>query len=58
MTEKFTRWDAADHLTSEEYMVLYLEACIKEDSGDGRMIRAALDDIARARDRGDATDQR
>lgn len=49
MTEKLTRWDAADHLKSEEDMVHYLKACLKEDSGDGRLIRAALDDIARAR---------
>ena len=49
MAEKFTRWDAADYLKNEEDMVLYLDACLDEDTGDGRLIRAALNDIARAR---------
>lgn len=49
MTEKFVRWDAADYLKTEEDMALYLDACLDEDSGDGRLIRAAINDIARAR---------
>ncbi len=49
MTETFTRWDAADYLENEEDMTLYLDACAKEDGGDGSLIRAALSDIARAR---------
>ncbi len=49
MAEKFTRWDAADYLKTEEDMVLYLDACMDEDAGDGRLIRAGLNDIARAR---------
>lgn len=49
MAEKFTRWDAADYLESEEDMALYLDACMDEDSGDGSLVRAALNDIARAR---------
>jgi probable addiction module antidote protein len=49
MTEKFTRWDAADYLDTEEDMALYLDACLDEDSGDGSLVRAALNDIARAR---------
>ena len=48
MTEAFVRWDAADHLTDEEDVRLYLEACAEEDPGDGSLIRAALNDIARA----------
>ena len=48
MAETFTRWDAADHLRSKEYVRLYLEACADEDPGDGSLIRAALNDIARA----------
>ena len=28
---------------------VYLEACAEEDPGDGSLIRAALNDIARAR---------
>lgn len=49
MAEKFTRWDVVDHLNSEEDMALYLDACFDEDPGDGSLVRAALNDIARAR---------
>ncbi|EIC20790.1 addiction module antidote protein [Thiorhodovibrio frisius] len=49
MTERFTRWDSADYLETEEDIRLYLEACIEEDPGDGSLIRSALGDIARAR---------
>ncbi len=49
MVEKFSRWDSADYLKSEEDMALYFDACIEEDPGDGSLIRAALGDIARAR---------
>lgn len=49
MTEKFTRWDAVDYLESEQDMALYLDACLDEDPGDGSLVRAALNDIARAR---------
>ncbi|MCC6145893.1 MAG: putative addiction module antidote protein [Rhodocyclaceae bacterium] len=49
MTEKFTRWDAVDHLNTEEDMALYLDACLDEDPGDGTLVRAALNDVARAR---------
>lgn len=48
MAETFTRWDAADYLQTWEDARLYLEAAADEDSGDGRLIRAALSDIARA----------
>lgn len=49
MAEKFSRWDAADYLDTEEDMALYLDACLDEDPGDGSLVRAALSDIARAR---------
>jgi probable addiction module antidote protein len=49
MAEKFTRWDAADQLKTEGDMALYLDACLDEDPGDGSLIRAALNDVARAR---------
>ena len=49
MTETFTKWDAAEHLGTREDARLYLEACAEEDPGDGSLIRAALNDIARAR---------
>ena len=48
MTETFTRWDVTDHLHTAEDARLYLEAAFEEDLGDGRLIRAALSDIARA----------
>ena len=48
MTEKFTRFDPVDHLQSEEDMAMYLDACFEEDPGDGSVVRAALNDIARA----------
>ena len=45
--ETFTRWDAAEHLDSEEAMAAYLQACADED--DPQLMIAALGDIARAR---------
>ena len=49
MTEKFSRWDSADYLKTEEDIDLYFEACLEEDPGDGSLIRSALGAIARAR---------
>ena len=49
MAEKFSRWDSADYLKSEEDYELYFEACLAEDPGDGSLVRAALGTIARAR---------
>ena len=49
MAEKFTRWDAVDYLKTDEDMALYLDACLDEDPGDGSLIRAAINDVARAR---------
>jgi len=49
MAEKFSRWDPAEDLLTEEDMALYLEACLEEDPGDGSLIRTALGTIARAR---------
>ena len=43
------KWDAVEHLGTREDARLYLEACNEEDPGDGSLIRAALSDIARAR---------
>jgi len=47
MPQTFTKWDAAEHLRTKEDMRLYLAACTEEDPGDGSLIRAALNDIAR-----------
>ena len=48
-SEKFSRWDPVDDLTIEEDIALYFQACVDEDPGDGRLVRAALSDIARTR---------
>jgi probable addiction module antidote protein len=45
--ETFTRWDAAEHLRSEEEIAAYLHACAEED--DPQLMLAALGDVARAR---------
>ncbi len=47
MAEAFSEWDATRELRTEEDIRLYLEACADEDPGDGSLIRAALNDIAR-----------
>lgn len=49
MSTQTTRFDAAEHLKSDEDMAAYFDACFEEDPGDGSLIRAALNDIARAR---------
>jgi probable addiction module antidote protein len=49
MAEQFTRFDAAEFLKTPEEMAAYLDACFEEDDGDGVLIRAALNDIARAK---------
>jgi probable addiction module antidote protein len=49
MAEKFSTWDPVDELKTEEDMALYLDACLVDDPGDGSLIRAALNDISRAR---------
>ena len=48
VTETFSKWDAAEHLRTHEDARLYLQACAEEDPGDGSLIRAALNDVARA----------
>ena len=48
MAETFSRWEVTEQLRTKEDARLYLEACAEEDPGDGSLIRAALNDIARA----------
>ena len=48
MSEAFTKWDVTEHIRTREDARLYLEACADEDPGDGSLVRAALNDIARA----------
>ena len=40
-------WDPAEHLTTDEDMVAYLEAALED--GDPALVAAVLGDIARAR---------
>ncbi len=47
MAEKFSRYDTAEYLETEEDIRHYLEAC--QEDGDPTLIAAALGDIARAR---------
>ncbi len=48
MKRKFSNYDVADYLKSEEDMALYLEACFDDGGDDAAFISAALGDIARA----------
>jgi probable addiction module antidote protein len=45
---KFSRYDTADYLKSDEDMVAYLEACMDEAGDDPAFIAVALGNIARA----------
>ncbi|MFU8776722.1 MAG: addiction module antidote protein [Roseovarius sp.] len=46
-TERFSRYDTADYLKSEDDVAAYLEAVMED--GDPALIAAALGDVARAR---------
>lgn len=46
---KFSHYETADYLESDEDMQLYLESVIEADEGDGRLIAKAIGDIAKAR---------
>ncbi|MXX02590.1 MAG: putative addiction module antidote protein [Gemmatimonadetes bacterium] len=48
MSISFSKWKVTEHLRTLEDARHYLEACAKEDPGDGSLIRAALNDIARS----------
>lgn len=47
MDVKFSRYDTADYLKSEEDIAAYLDAVMED--GDPALIAAALGDVARAR---------
>lgn len=49
MTLKLKKWDSAEHLRTDEDMVLYLEACLEEAGDDVAFITKAIGNIARAR---------
>jgi len=44
---KTTKWDAAEHLKTDEDIAAYLEAVLED--GDSALVAAALGDIARAK---------
>ena len=46
--EKFSRYDVADYLDSEEDVAAFLDACMEQAGDDAACIAAALGDIARA----------
>lgn len=48
-TLKLRQWDSAEHLKTEEDMVLYLQACMEEAGDDAAFIAKALGTIARAK---------
>ena len=47
MSEEYRRFDAADYIKSEEDVRGLLRAAMDEDPGDGAVIRAALNHVAR-----------
>ena len=47
MAEKFSRYETADYLETEEDIRLYLEVC--QEDGDPALIATALGNIAKAR---------
>jgi probable addiction module antidote protein len=49
------KWDAAEHLKTDEDMATYLEAALDED--DPALVAAALGDIARAKGMGELAKQ-
>lgn len=48
-TIKLRKWDSAEHLKTDEDMVLYLQACLEEAGDDAAFIAKALGTIARAK---------
>lgn len=42
-------YDPVDFIKTDEDWAAYLSECIKQDEGDGRLIRLALDDMSRAK---------
>ena len=45
----FSRYDTSDHLKTEEYIALYLEAVLEEGGDDPAFVAHALGVVARAR---------
>lgn len=47
--QKFSRYDVADYLKSEEDLAAFLDACMEAAGDDAAYIAVALGEIARAR---------
>ena len=52
MYEKDREWDVVNYLDSTKAACGYLEACLQEEPGDGSLLRLALSDIVRAKEKG------
>ncbi|MNF07142.1 hypothetical protein D3C80_2072580 [compost metagenome] len=46
---KLHKWDSAEHLKTDEEMVLYLDTCMEEAGDDAAFIAKAPGTIARAK---------
>lgn len=49
MALKLNKWDSAEHLKTNEDIVMYFQACLEEAGDDTAFIVKALGNIARAR---------
>ncbi len=49
MNEKFSRYDSADYLKTEEDIAAYIEAVMEEGADDPTLVAHALGVVARAR---------
>ena len=47
--ERYSEFDAAEYIETDQDARLHLELCTELDPGDGSVIRAALNTVARAR---------
>lgn len=52
MSEKDREWDIVNYMDSTKDACGYLEACLQEEPGDGSLLRLALSDIVRAKEKG------
>ena len=52
MSEKDREWDVVNYMDSTKDACGYLEACLQEEPGDGSLLRLALSDIVRAKEKG------
>ena len=46
---RFAPWDGADYILDAEDIRLHLAGAVEDDDGDGRLILATLDNVARSK---------